>query len=256
MIITFSCSSSFKNTELPANMPDDIIIHYSEDGGMLPIVEEIHLSMNESYYRTFYHYINNKTPFSAGKAALNDLFLVFKSNKINNIESRKEIVMDRGGIIINISWERTRPWKKMINLIDSGFFFIKDEYKKNFQNIVDAIKKTADYELDKKRIKGKLIIADNVDIPHYCHITLSNEHLYHKEKDQLPHSININKEIKFLPGKYSLEAGIIVDKKNIFKKETIELDEKIISISINIRNDTNPGDDTIKYIIQFAVNRR
>ena len=104
----FICAKSVGNSEglpLPDIRPADIRFRYSLSGGMMYYSEEIFICKDSCFYS-----INNggyisKVYFKMTSDVMDKLYLVFKNNDFDEIESYEEKVYDRGGESISLNWD-------------------------------------------------------------------------------------------------------------------------------------------------------
>lgn len=125
-------------SRLPEQCPEDIIFIYRLSGGLRYYSEMIFISRDSCYYL-----VNNagsitRCDFNLSGEELETLYLIFRDNNFDRIETYEKRVFDRGGENIILNWG-----KEYVNVSNSGFSFIEDKWLYSWQNCIDSIKKIA-----------------------------------------------------------------------------------------------------------------
>ncbi len=128
-------------SRLPQERPFDMQIGYSFNGGMMMVGENISISTAESSQRIFNHLATIKVHYQLSEAELDALYATFRENKIDRIKSTEEMVYDRGGDSVSISFGEER-----YRASDSGINFIKDQWQDEFGRLVGAVNRAAGAE--------------------------------------------------------------------------------------------------------------
>jgi hypothetical protein len=205
----YSCSGSTSegdrvNNDLPDSRPQKLLITYYDGGGMVYYSEQLHISEDSCVYTINDAGTISKVYFSMTPVELDELYKVFTDNDFSSIKTYEEKVYDRGGESISLSWGQG----KSANILNGGITFIKDGWKKEWNNCIAAIeaalakgteKQKKDYEVRvDKTLFGK---------------TMS---VYIRQLQIIPQSTvmsesgmdnNISRTTKLLPGNYKMSVS-------------------------------------------------
>lgn len=134
----FSCSGNTakENNDLPDTRPAKLLISYYEGGGMVYYSENLNISEDSCVYTINDGGTISKVYFTMTPAELDRLYKVFTDNDFSNIKTYEQMVYDRGGESISLSWGQG----KFASISNGGMTFIKDSWKKEWSNCLDAIK--------------------------------------------------------------------------------------------------------------------
>ena len=182
----FICAKSIGSGDgstLPDTRPDDIQFSYSQNGGMMYYSENIFISKDSCYYEINDGGAVTRVNFKLSDAEIDKLYVLFKDNSFDEIDSYEEKVYDRGGESISLSW---KPGKRT-SVSNSGMNFIKESWHKEWNACTEAIEKIGKGEMEKqlknyeiqfdKSLLGKEIymqINRNVIIPKSTLMSESN----------------------------------------------------------------------------------
>lgn len=142
----FLCAKSTDKSPLPDSRPDDIVFSYSLNGGMLYYSENIFISKDSCYYKINDGGAVSRVNFKLTNAEIDKLYMVFKENDFDEIDTYEEKVYDRGGESISLSW---KPGKHT-QVSNSGMSFIKESWHKEWNACVNAIEKIGKGEMEKQ----------------------------------------------------------------------------------------------------------
>lgn len=132
-----ACNSS----QLPESRPEPFSLHFTSDGGMLPLSEQLQLSERESYYDYFYSGVHVRIHFDMDVATLDGLYQTVRDNRFDQIESREELVYDRGGESVAIQFD-----SEFYQVSNAGVRFVKSAWTAEWGNVLAAIYQL--YDLD------------------------------------------------------------------------------------------------------------
>lgn len=155
IIILYSCADkNIPTTNTDGDLDStssDIIIEYSNSGGMSPISENIYISNDSASWKYGRYREEIVLAWVPQSNEIKSLIQVLEDNKYTEIESnRKEQVYDRGGVHIKISYQN-----QMHDLNNSGLNFIKEEWRDNFRSIKQYINDYVQGEVEKQMLTLK-----------------------------------------------------------------------------------------------------
>ncbi|MBL7128386.1 MAG: hypothetical protein ISS16_05300 [Ignavibacteria bacterium] len=186
---------------LPEKRPDDVVFFYSESGGMLPVGKNYLISADSSFANYYIYDARNKTYFNVSLEELDKLYKVFYKNDFGKIKTFEEMVYDRGGNTVSISWKGER-----ISKSNSGISFIEKEWKEEYSAIVSAIRELVDSKINKLKINFTLKIDTSiVNLDKITKITIDDDFTYYSARDGVKDSINLN----LLPGEHNVQAYLM-----------------------------------------------
>lgn len=145
----FICAKSIGSGDgspLPNTRPDDIQFSYSQSGGMMYYSENIFISKDSCYYKINDGGAVTRVNFKLSDAEIDKLYVLFRDNSFDEIESYEEKVYDRGGESISLSW---KPGKQT-SVSNSGMNFIKESWHKEWNACTEAIEKIGKGEMEKQ----------------------------------------------------------------------------------------------------------
>ncbi len=205
----FICAKSIgDNSPLPDNRPDDLRLNYSVDGGMLYYSESIFISKDSCYYNINDGGAISRVNFNLTNAELDKLYMVFKENNFDEIDSYEQKVYDRGGKNISLSWSAG----KQTAVNNSGMTFIKDSWHKEWNACVNAIEKIAKGEMEKQE-KNYEIHFDSSLLGKEVHMQINRNIVFPKGilANELSSTGTVVKIVTLSPGFHN--ASVTVDKK-------------------------------------------
>ena len=141
----YSCSTF--SQILPEKRPGNVVFYYSESGGMLPVGKNYFISADSSFANYYIYEARNKTCFSVSTEELDKLYKIFYKNDFGKIKTFEEMVYDRGGNTVSISWKGER-----ISKSNSGILFIEKEWQEEYGVIASAIRKFVDSKINELKI--------------------------------------------------------------------------------------------------------
>lgn len=200
-------SGSGKNSPLPDTRPDDIVFSYSQSGGMLYYSENIFISKDSCYYKINDGGAVSQVNFKLTNAEIDKLYMVFKENDFDEIDTYEEKVYDRGGESISLSW---KPGKHT-QVSNSGISFIKESWHKEWNTCVNTIEKIAKGEME-KQLKNYEIIFDKSLYGKELYMQINRDVVFKKGKliSEISSDDNFVKIVMLSPGYHN--ASVTVDK--------------------------------------------
>jgi hypothetical protein len=175
------------DSSLPKN-PSKLTVNWSEGGGMLNRSEHIYISFDSAAW-VFDRY-NNETVISwkPEKKVIDDLYEVFRSNKIDKIKSTSEgQVFDRGGISINIEID-----EKSYEIDNSGSNFIMDKWRSNYVAVNKAITDYAMKEVENQKISIEISLLDGIyKSGYYINLDINEERVINYETDTTSSTVSV-----------------------------------------------------------------
>lgn len=221
----YSCSTF--SQILPEKRPEDIVFTYSESGGMLPVGKNYHISADSSFANYYIYDARNKTYFNVSPVELDKLYKVFYKNDFGKIKTFEEMVYDRGGNTVTISWKEER-----ISKSNSGISFIEKEWQEEYGVIVLAIRELVDSKIEELKISFTLKIDTSIiNLEKITNITIDNDFTYYSARDGIKDSINLN----LLPGEHNVQVYLMTS-------EETELQNKVFASKhfvLDINEETN-----------------
>ncbi len=195
-IILFSCadkSITTANTDGEDSLnylSSDIVIKYSNAGGMSPFSENIFISNDSASWKYGRYREQIILAWVPQPNDIESIIQVLNDNKYSKIQSdRKEEVYDRGGMHIKISYQN-----QMIDLNNSGLNFIKQEWQENFRAIQQYINDYVQGEVEKQMLTLEFVQAPSAqNSAEPVKVWLNNQLFYDskEQQNQAPQSINI-----------------------------------------------------------------
>lgn len=185
---------------LPKEVPENLKISYSTDGGMLPKWERIFISKDSCYREISEHQVKNKYYFNLTEKELENLYQTLRKNNFGSIKIREEKeVYDRGGTSLDISWKGGSVEKS-----NSGLSFVEKRWIGNYSACVGAVTSIAKQKLDEVAHSVKIFVENTDPNP---------EHFFNVHIDELNFSYtsekqgnSYSKELKILDGAYHFNA--------------------------------------------------
>jgi hypothetical protein len=139
LLLFLPLSSCFSGVELytprtlPEERPDELLIHFSSNGGMVMQSEDIYLHEDSSSFRYNYNGAFGSTKIRMSEKELDRIYNIIRDNFFEDIETEQKNIADRGGITITLIWDENK-----ISVSNSGMNFVKDEWHEEWNNIVNA----------------------------------------------------------------------------------------------------------------------
>jgi hypothetical protein len=146
----FSCTEKTAkndNDNLPDTRPEKLSIQYSLGGGMAYYSENLYISQDSCVYTINDEGAISKYYFTMTGEQLDNLYKVFKDNNFNKIKTREEMIYDRGGESIGLSWGKG----KYAHIDDAGMTLIEDSWKKEWSECLGAVKNVLSEQLNKQK---------------------------------------------------------------------------------------------------------
>ena len=206
----YSCSTF--SQILPEKRPDDVILTYSESGGMLPVGKNYFVSADSSFANYYIYDARNKTYFNVSSEELDKLYKIFYENDFGKIKTFEEMVYDRGGNTVSIYWKGER-----ISKSNSGISFIEKEWQEEYSDVVSAIRKLVDSKTNELKINFTLKLDTSIiNLDKITNITIDADFTYYSARDGIKDSINLN----LLPGEHNVQA-YLMNKENTDHKNKV-----------------------------------
>lgn len=217
----YSCSTF--SQILPEKRPGNVVFKYNEDGGMLPVGKNYFISADSSFANYYIYDARNKTYFNASPEELDELYSIFYKNDFGKIKTFEEMVYDRGGNNVTISWKDEKIYKS-----NSGISFIEKEWQEEYRVIVSAIGKLVNSKLEKLKINFTLKIDTSIiNLEMITNITIDDDFTYYSARDGIKDSLNLN----LLPGEHNVQAYIMNKEESDFKSKVFA--SKHFALDIN-----------------------
>lgn len=202
----FSCSGNTanENNDLPDTRPAKLLISYNDGGGMVYYSENLNISEDSCVYTINDGGTISKVYFTMTPAELDRLYKVFTDNDFSNIKTYEEMVYDRGGESISLSWGQG----KYASISNGGMTFIKDSWKKEWSNCLDAIKEalvkgTEKQKKDYEVRVDKTLFGETMTI-YIKQIQIIRESTVMGESELESY---VTKTTKLLPGNYKMSVS-------------------------------------------------
>jgi|SRR5690606_11672539 len=161
--------------------PKDMVVRYSENGGMAPYGKTIFLSIDSSYVEFFNAGARNKVYMKFSETDLKSLYEQFKKNNFSQISTyTEEGIMDRGGTTVSIKYGG-----KEIEKSNSGISFVDESYLKYYREVESAINRLVDSFLQRMKRNFKIeldtsLIGENRQFQFKLN---RDEYVYNSESD-------------------------------------------------------------------------
>ncbi len=194
----------FRNV-FPENRPSDVVIIYSENGGMLNISEKIFISQDSCYYEKNKYGNIVKVDFILNAKELDSLYNIVRKNKFNEIETYSKTVYDRGGSFVSVMFGDTDFIKS-----NSGFSFIEKDWIEEYSNISGIINSTAQNAWNKKS-RDFVVIVDNSLKDESGYIMFDNFRIFDGADVHFDDNGEMTDTLKLVDGKYSMNYKYLDD---------------------------------------------
>ena len=136
-----------KNDPLPDSRPEKFSISYSLSGGMRYYSQGMYISQDSCTYEINDGGAISKIRFTMTGDELDKLYKIFIDNKFHKIKTREEMIYDRGGESISLSWGNG----KYANISNSGMSLIEDSWQTEWAACLNALTDLAKQEIDKQK---------------------------------------------------------------------------------------------------------
>ena len=225
----YSCSTFSKI--LPEKRPKDVVFNYNEDGGMLPVGKNYFISADSSFANYYMYDARNKIYFNVSTEELDELYNIFYKNDFDKIKTFEEMVYDRGGNKVSISWKGEKIYKS-----NTGISFIEKEWQEEYRVILSAIGKLVAPKINELKINFTLKIDTSIiNLDKVTKIIIDDDITYYSSKDGIKDSISLN----LIPGEHNVRVSVTnkeeTDYKNkVFASKHFVLDIKEETNVINL----------------------
>ena len=216
----YSCSTF--SQILPEKRPGNVVFYYSESGGMLPVGKNYFISADSSFANYYIYEARNKTCFSVSTEELDKLYKIFYKNDFGKIKTFEEMVYDRGGNTVSISWKGER-----ISKSNSGILFIEKEWQEEYGVIASAIRKFVDSKINELKINFILKLDTSIlNLDKITNITIDADFTYYSARDGVKDSITLN----LLPGEHNVRAYLMNKEETEFKNKVFASKHFVLDI--------------------------
>lgn len=206
-------------------MPADFYLEFHRDGGMRPDHTEFYFSKELSHIKEKKDQKEEILCFKIDPGLLQNLYSSLLKNRFDRIETRKEMIYDRGGESVQVGANR-----ETYNKSDSGMTLIQPHWKSNWKNVLEEIKKTKHLSVDDSpKIRFSLTWKDFGE-PVSLYIGSEKRTLSYHYHVQPSHFNEIG--FYFSPGNYKLRLEFHEDKAKFHKYDVefeIDRDSKEVS---------------------------
>jgi hypothetical protein len=218
------------NDELPDTRPERFSIQYFLSGGMLYYSENMYISQDSCVYTVNDEGTISKTHFNMTGSELDAIYKIFKDNNFDKIKTREEMVYDRGGEGISLSWGQG----KYVNIDDGGMTFIEKNWEKEWSACLSALKSSASEKMDKQKLNYEIRIDKSL-FGKIMSIYIKQEKIIPESTVMAESELEnyITKTARLLPGMYRMEVSY--DK----RYETIQINsDSTKGINLYLKNDS------------------
>jgi hypothetical protein len=168
---------------------------------MLPVGKNYFISADSNYANYFIYDARNKTYFNVSNRELDELYKVFYDNEFGNILTFEEMVYDRGGNSVSISWKGER-----INVSNSGISFIEKKWQKEYSAIVSALKDLISSKIEDIKVNFTLRIDTSIiNLKKTTNITIDDDFTYYSARD----GVKDNVGLRLLPGEHNFRVYLL-----------------------------------------------
>jgi len=200
-------------SSMNATLPADFSITLIENQGMLPVYSTIFISAEESYFEEYEYMAHRRNAFKLSPEQLNRIWQTLQNNAFEHIESEKHNIADRGGISLFVQHNG-----KKTKLYDVGSYVLKDEWRKQFYEIVTVIKEMTDEALRQKKVRVQIHIAPSITSTDYIlGVFVRGGVNYNSEKEGKKSSLTMD----LLPGDHVLSATLQENTQPPYSRKTV-----------------------------------
>lgn len=136
LVLLFFNACGNQNPTLSETRPASLKIDYYLDGGMNDYSVEINVFGDSCHYRKRNEGKVNEKTFKLSAGELDQLYSLLKKNEFDKIKykSEKGTVYDRGGISINVSWD-----KHQLRVSDAQSDFVEEKWYVNWKTVCEGM---------------------------------------------------------------------------------------------------------------------
>lgn len=198
---------------MDTSIPEDFSITLTENQGMLPVYSTIFISATECYFEEYEYMVHRRTTFTLSPQQLNQLWQTLQDNAFEHIESEKHNIADRGGVSVFIQHNG-----KKTKLYDVGSYMLKDEWRKQFYEIVTTIKEMTDAAIKEKKVRVHINIDPSITTTDYVlGVFIRGGVNYNSEKDGKKNTLTMT----LLPGEHILSATLQENTTPAYARKTV-----------------------------------
>ncbi|MCE3225924.1 MAG: hypothetical protein K0S32_475 [Bacteroidetes bacterium] len=135
-LFVFLLSCGQKNPDLPTKRPDDLVIDYHVDGGMMDYSVQIDVSADSCHFRKREDGKVVEKRFKLSIAERDSLYTLLQKNSFNKIKynTEKGTVYDRGGVSVTIGWDKNK-----IIVSDAQSNFVQEKWYEQWRAVTEGI---------------------------------------------------------------------------------------------------------------------
>ena len=197
----FICSKSSgndrENDPLPDKRPDRLSISLGLSGGMLYYSEDLYISSDSCYYFVNDGGAISKFYFKISSDDFDKLYKVFTDNRFDEIKTHEEMIYDRGGEFLRLSWGKG----KYCEISNSGMSVIKDSWQKEWSACVNAVNEVVKTETEKQK-KNYEIRIDKAFMGMSIYLYVNNQPVVPQNKPLGVSGDYLSKIVPLTPGKH------------------------------------------------------
>ena len=131
------CELAGQTGRLPASCPADLKLTYHYDGGKRYYSEDLLVSKDSCVFEKNDGGKKTRHKFILTKAEFDAFYAMLKANQFDKITYITETrVYDRGGISMNLSWDKSR---QEIRISNAQMSFVKERWIKEWQAVCDYL---------------------------------------------------------------------------------------------------------------------
>jgi hypothetical protein len=206
-------SQALNQPNMKNTVPEDFSITLTENQGMLPVYSTIFISAKECYFDEYEYMVHRRTSFTLSPEQLERLWQTLQDNAFEHIESEKHNIADRGGVSVFVQHNG-----KKTKLYDVGSYILKEEWRKQFYEIVTTIKEMTDAAMQEKKVTVKLRIDVSITTtPYVLGVFIRGGVNYNSEKEGKKEVL----EMKLLPGEHIISATLQVNTEPAYARKTV-----------------------------------
>ncbi len=147
LVFFFGCS------KLPPSRTTSFSVRLTDDGGMLPVSNQIFISSKFCSLKSSYQQIDNEQTFELPDAVMDSLYQIIYQNKFDCIKTISRKVHDRGGTSIELKINDLTA-----RVSNAGMSFVQSDWTKQYGNVQQAIKNVTRQWLDTHIIRVPVVL--------------------------------------------------------------------------------------------------
>lgn len=159
-LTAWSCKSS-RAGDFPEERPAEFHLVYNDSAGMLYYFKELQIDASAGQttgsYTVTYQGEVSSVPVALTDDELDAIYCVLRENRFDDIETREEETLDRGGVSISIGIR-----ERSLTVMNSGFFFIEDDWAAEWAAITGAIEAIISQQIEAQAVAVELSFDETV----------------------------------------------------------------------------------------------